>query len=181
MGERTPAPEVLTAFGLWYFDVFLPGANAYKVAYKGWEDYSKRAPADQVRLDDAELVVKQELRHLHNIVKVFPATTNNDLLAMGFPVRHEPTHTPAPIADSYPVPTVVSDLPGVVVVSYVDSKTGRKGKPAGGHGALMLYGVLNDDPMHWDQLTHRIFSTTSPITLHFDLSMRGRTIYIALC
>jgi hypothetical protein len=180
-GERDFIPTKLTLLGTWYYGIFIPKATAYKAAYAAWEEESLRTPADQVRLDDTEADIKKELRHLHNNLKAIPGISNNDLLAMGFPIHQDTTNTPLPVPASYPVPTLLSERPGVVTVSYVDSASERKGKPHGAHGALMVYAVLHEPPTHWNQLTERVFSTTSPITLHFDLSMRGKTIYVAMC
>ncbi|MDR2496082.1 MAG: hypothetical protein LBD21_03035 [Tannerellaceae bacterium] len=180
-GERDIIPTKLTVLGTWYYNTFLPKATAYKAAFAAWVEYSKRTPADQVKLNDTETAIKKEMRHLHNSLKSTPGITNNDLLAMGFPIHQDTTNTPTPVPASYPAATLLSERPGVVTISYRDSETEHKGKPHGVHGALMVYGILVEEPLHWEELTERIFSTTSPITLHFDLSMRGRKIYVAMC
>jgi hypothetical protein len=181
VGERSAVPQSVTTIGTWYFNVYLPKAVAYKAAYVNWEEYSKRAPEDRVRLADAEKAIKPELRYLHNILKAVPGVTNNDLLEMGFPVRHDSTHNPPAMTDSFPVPAWTSIAEGVLKFTFKDSKSGKAGKPRNIHGILARHAVLYDEPQHRDDLVEKVFSTTSTIILRFDLSMLGKTLYLTAC
>ena len=179
---QTPSPQQLTVFGDWYYNVFAPKAMEANAAYNAWEEYSQRTPAHIVRLKDAEKKLKRELRTLHNILKVLPWVTNVDLQTMGLPIRHAPTHKPSPVPDSHPIAAQTSSpTPGAVVIHYHDSKSGKTAKPKGVHGNFIRYAPLDRAPTSWEELTHSVFSTATPITLHFDLSMRGKTIYFTMC
>ncbi|MDR2497979.1 MAG: hypothetical protein LBD28_00875 [Tannerellaceae bacterium] len=180
--EQNPSPQQLTLLGQWYYNEFLPKAEAMNTAYNAWEEYSQRTPAHTLRLLDTEKAVKHELRNLHRILKALPWVTNTDLQIMGFPIRHASTHTPSPVPDSYPAADQISSpTPGTVIIHYHDSISHKTAKPKGAHGALMRYAALDQEPTSREELSSTIFSTTSPITLHFDLSMRGKKIFLTMC
>ncbi|MDR2495543.1 MAG: hypothetical protein LBD21_00220 [Tannerellaceae bacterium] len=179
---QTPSLQQLTLLGQWYYNEFVPKATAVNLAYNAWEEYSQRTPGDTLRLNDTQKALKNELRHLHKILKAYPWVTNTDLQILGFPIRHASTHTPSPVPTSYPAADqIASPTPGTVIIHFHDSESHKTAKPKGAHGALMRYAAIDQSPTSMEELSNTVFSTTSPITLHFDLSMRGKTIYFTMC
>ena len=66
-------------------------------------------------------------------------------------------------------------------MSFFDSANEARAKPAGQHGAEILWAILDAPPAHLGDLVHSAFDTHSPYTLSFDESERGKTVYFALC
>jgi hypothetical protein len=181
-GGQAPSPQYITILGTWYYGEFVPKASALDAAYQAWEELRTRSLDHRVRLKDAEKAMRQELRHLHRLMVALPTISNNDLLAMGLPVVHKPTHTPSPVPDSYPeVGQISMPVPGTVIIRYIDSKSRKTARPKGVHGCIIKYAALEQVPTNWEQLTESLFQTHSPIRLKFGLEMRGKAIYFAMC
>jgi len=86
--------------------------------------------------------------------------------------------TPARIPSTLPVVTPRLLPPGVI--EFIFHAAGKKwGKDPDAHGLELIWAVLDHPPASLAELIHSSFETASPITLSFDISMRGKILYYA--
>ncbi|MDR2496984.1 MAG: hypothetical protein LBD21_07645 [Tannerellaceae bacterium] len=174
-------PNFYSPTGKWLTENFNPRFTAYLEAYEAWQVPAKRSPEVNLVLKRTEKDVKDFVRQLYIYIKGHPLATPADRLEMGFPVQEDSVATPAHVPASWPVAQVSVVGVGVLLFHYVDSKTKRRGKPAGVHGAMLRWIVSDTPPEHFDQLINNAFATVQPIYLNFDISMQGKTLYYATC
>ena len=171
-----------TPQGNWYDTVFLPLFSAYLALWVLWNDEVNRTPGITDDFEDAEKAVQPEYRQLYTaFFKTNPLVTNHDLLAMGFPERGSGGNHPAPVATDFPDCDVDTPSPGRLVFHIFEKgKKHKKGKPAGQHGAEVLWAIRDTPTTEWSDLVHSSFDTNSPLTLTFEGHDRGKTVYYAL-
>jgi hypothetical protein len=175
MGADTPT-------GKWYDDVFTPsGYNPFAEAYAIWSDPAKRTPQAITRMRDAEKAADPLFRELYRILKAMPNVTNDDLTAMGLPVRTDPHPKPAPVADTVPGFDIVPLAGNRLQIDYYPAgATRKKGKPEGQHGVEIRW-AFSEEPIHnADRLANSAFDTGSPAILTFSGDDSGRAVYLAL-
>ena len=172
--------EILSQ-GDWLDFEFMPAYNTYIAAYEVWIDPAQSTPVAIQQFKDAEDTFVPLFRKLYAFVKMHPLTTNADLVGMGFPVPQH-THTPAPVPTSFPEALASHPAPATVVISFLDSESKKVRKPAGVHGAEIIWAILDTAPQDqdWDKLIHSEFDTASPFTLSFTGPDRGKDLYFAL-
>jgi hypothetical protein len=118
--------------------------------------------------------IKESLTYNHLV-------TDEDRENMGLPI-HKTTHTPAPIAKTFPEFDVDTGVIRRLVISFYDQgKKKSKAKPDGQHGVELRWAVLTAPPTKLDELVHSTFNTHTPIVLEFDEDQRGKTIYFCIC
>jgi hypothetical protein len=96
---------------------------------------------------------------------------------MELPV-HKSTHTPAPVAPYAPWLRARTELLRHVTFDYGGSET-SKSKPDGQHGLEMVWEIASEKPPHVRNLSHSTFDTHTPLTLEFDETERGSTLWYA--
>ncbi|MDR1382376.1 MAG: hypothetical protein LBJ67_00805 [Planctomycetaceae bacterium] len=155
--------------------------DAFQAAIEDWRDPAQRTPVKTEKLREAERVFKDAYRTLYTgFLKESPFVTDDDLLAMGLPKRNT-THTPAPVATTYPDFDIDrSTLRRLTIHFYDQGKEKSKAKPNGQHGAEIRWAILDSPPTKLDDLVHSSFDTHTPFTLEFDEDQRGKTVYFAL-
>jgi hypothetical protein len=108
-----------------------------------------------------------------------PLISDDERLAVGLPV-HKTTHTPAPVQTKAPEYRVDSSVIRRLGIHFWAEGSATKAKPAGTHGCEVKWAPLAQPPTSVDDLVHSSFDTNSPLTLEFDESQRGKTIYLCL-
>jgi hypothetical protein len=109
--------------------------------------------------------------------------TDADREELDLPI-HKSTHTPAPVAASYPMPEVECSLIRHLTIHFYDAErmgTGTKAKPVGQLGAEIVWAIRDTPPTEVSDLTHSTFCTHTPVTLEFEEDERGKTVYFSLC
>lgn len=106
-------------------------------------------------------------------------TTDDDRVTLGVPIP-KTTRTPAPVPATYPDFTVDTSLLRQLTIHFHEHDKKTSAKPAGVHGAEILYGLLEAPPATLGELTRSGFDTHSPFTLSFDENERGRHVYFCL-
>jgi hypothetical protein len=156
-----------------------PMITAYEDALTKAGD-PNRGKADVLVKNQTRDALKKETRkYVKGFLEYNPLVTDDDRERMGLPV-HDPKPTPVSDPDTMPVATVKTPSPGVVECHFVDSKSGKKAKPAGVHGCEFRWIISYTAPTDWEQLIHSSFSTRTPIRISFEGNDRGKTIYFAL-
>jgi hypothetical protein len=129
--------------------------------------------------DVAQRIFKEALRNfLKEYILYNSLVTEPDLINLGL-TPHKTTHRPAKRAKTFPVAQKVeSTAPCVLDLHVIDShgKTPDMTRSVG-----CCYAILPHYPKSLDELSRRTSSNTSVITLRFDLSERGKTVYFAFC
>jgi hypothetical protein len=159
--------------------------NVFKVkwltldnAYKAWDSEGERTPAKIAALQDAERDFIPAYRELYmGFLKNNPNVTDSDLVEMGLPKRKVNPPTPAPVPTTYPIAKIDISLVSRLTISYVDSHTGKKGKPKGVAGAVIHWAILPAPPKDYAELYNSVLHTNSPLVLDFTEEQRDKTVY----
>jgi hypothetical protein len=164
----------------WFEDHYVAPCNIYATAYNAWLDESERTPVKTQDIQTTSEILLNAYRQVTNLMHADPLVTADDLIHMGLPPRPSGGRTPAPTPISWPLATTDTSTLRQVTLNFVDSVTGKKGKPKGVHGAETRWAILNDAPASIDELINSSFDTNSPLTLTFTEEQRGKRIWFAL-
>lgn len=167
--------------GQWLDTVFLPAFLAFILAFEAWRNVGTRTQIISTTLYDTQKMFAGVYRLLYaGFLKKNPIVTDVDLVAMGLPERGRKRRTPMHPPTTVPTAGVHLPSPGVVEIHFRDSGAGGKAKPAGIHGAEIVWAILETIPVDWTELIHSSFDTNTPLTLTFDGDKRGKHLYFAL-
>jgi hypothetical protein len=172
----------MTPYGQWFDMDFTPKFSAFSTAFADWFNPAERTPLKTDALAEAEKVFVPCYRQLYTgMLKGNPLVTDVDLEAMGLPKHSSGHHTDAPVATTYPDFDIDSGTIRRLTIHFYDqgSKT-SKAKPKGQHGAEAKWGILPAPPTSVTDLVNSAFDTHTPLTLEFDESQRGSTVYFCL-
>jgi hypothetical protein len=153
--------------------------NTYAAALTAAEAPATRTAGKIKAKNEAKKALEKELRQA-----IAEYLTHNHLLTdesredLGLPV-HDTKPTPVPVPTTVVETKVSWPAPGVVEMAFHDSESEGRAKPYGVHGAEFIYAILDTPPAGWEELTHSVFDTRSPIRLSFANEMRRRTLYFA--
>jgi hypothetical protein len=175
LGFSSDSPQ-----GKWLDTVFLPAFIAFITAFELWRNSSTRTPVISAALYETQRRFSSAFRLLYTgFLKKNPIVTGADLVAMGLPERNSRRQTPQHAPTGIPESEVRLPSPGVVVIHFRNSGAVSKSKPAGVHGAEIVWAVLEFPPTDWAELTQSSFCTSSPVTLVFGGDKRGKCLYFA--
>jgi hypothetical protein len=142
---------------------------------------TRTAPAIFAK-DEARKVLTKALRQA---IKEF--LTYNRLLSdperdnLGLPI-HKATHTPAPVATSYPHFSIDTHLHCHLIVHFYDEgKEKTRARPAGQLGAEIRWMISDTPVVAAADLIHSSLDPHTPFTLEFSGHDRGKTVYFCLC
>jgi hypothetical protein len=170
-----------TLQGEWLDTVFEPTFQTYDRAFSDWKNPAERTPVRTTLLEKAEKTFKVTFRELYTgFLKNSPLVGDDDLKEMGLPKRHSGGDKPAPVPATYVEATVTPVGPAVFDIHFRDKDSDRKAKPAGVHGAEVVWAILDTPPANWEELTHSSFDTHTPLRMTFENDQRGKTVYFAL-
>jgi hypothetical protein len=166
----------------WLDTEFANDLYAFTSAFEAWKDKSNRTPRITQRLKETEVKMRPTYRILYTgFLKENPFVTNEDLNAMGLPLRLEGRHPePVPIPLSVPSATIEPGSAGVLIIHFRDGDSKSRAKPKGIHGVEILWAILDEVPKDWSLLTNRSFDTRTPLRLSFDGLQRGKSFYCTL-
>ncbi len=165
----------------WVNNTFKPASDAYASAFNAWKDESQRTPAKIAIIQTARTVLEPLYRELYAFLKGNPVITNADLLAMALPKRPAGTRTPMPAPTTFPVPSIDISIIRQLTLHFVDSASGKKGKPHGIAGAVIRWAMLEQPPTSVEMLNNTALDTKTPFVLAFTESERHKTVYFCLC
>ncbi|MDR1384857.1 MAG: hypothetical protein LBJ67_13570 [Planctomycetaceae bacterium] len=124
--------------------------------------------------------LEKQIRELVGYWLKNPVITDADRIALGLPI-HKTTHTPAPVATTYPDFDIDSSTIRRLTIHFYDQGQKKsKAKPVGQHGAEIRWAILDAPTQNVDDLIHSSFDTHTPFTLDFNGTQRGQTVYFCL-
>jgi hypothetical protein len=151
---------------------------AWDAAYAAAETVATRTKATVVAKEEARATLEKELRRdIREFLTYSRFVSDADRKNMGLPV-HKTGSTPTPPPAETVKATVSTPAPATIAIDF-RSEAGRA-KPAGVHGAEIVWAILDRPPVNWSELIHSNFDTRSPFTLSFEGEDRGKHVYIAL-
>ena len=155
--------------------LFLEYKNLFDIA----NNMSTRTTAAIAAKDTAKRLFVEALRNfLKEFIIYNSLVTDPDLILLGL-TPHKTTHSRAKRAQTFPIPTKFENhAPGVLTIHAEDSE-GKKLKRT--NHLMCCYAVLEHPPQKMEELTKRVYSNTSVITLKFDMKELGKTVYFAFC
>ncbi len=165
----------------WINKTFMPALDAYTSAFNAWKDKSQRTPIKVATIQRARAVLEPIYRELYAFLKSNPVVTDADLLAMALPKRPAGTRTPVPVPATFPVPNIEISTIRQLTLHFVDSASGKKGRPYGIAGAVIRWAMLEQPPTSVEMLNNTLLDTKTPYMLTFTESERHKTVYFCLC
>ncbi|MDR1645482.1 MAG: hypothetical protein LBS05_06650 [Tannerellaceae bacterium] len=105
--------------------------------------------------------------------------TNDVRLLLGLHL-HDTERTPVPVPTDFPDMDIRPYATRRLDIHFHD-KEGKKAKPYGVNGAVIIYAVLDEPTTNYDLLGRSALATRTPHSIEFPLDERGRTVYIAIC
>jgi hypothetical protein len=175
MGFGADTPQ-----GTWLTAQFWPKYSAFTLAFNAWKDSATRTPVKTTVLEETERLFREVYRQLYTgFLRDSPLVTEADLVAMALPERHSGGNSPVPPPTTF-VETVVTPVgPAAIAIHFRDKGSDRKAKPAGVHGAEIVWAILDTPPANWEDLVHSSFDTYTPLGMTFENDQRGKTLYFA--
>jgi hypothetical protein len=162
------------------FDQIRIMISTFEIAYAKAEE-PNRGKADVKAKNDARKALEKAVRKFVKEYLTFNSNiSDEERERIGLPV-HKTGRTPAPVAKDAPDADVDTSRMGrLTIVFFERGSNHKKGKPAGQHGAEIVWTISDTPPTRWDELTHSSIDTNSPFTLDFENDQRGKTVYFAL-
>jgi hypothetical protein len=153
---------------------------AYTAAYDQCQ-HPNRGKVDVLQKDEARKTLVDACRQFYNAyIRFNPLVTDADRENMGFTVA-DPNRAPAPPPATFPVADKIDTaILRQVTIHFRDNGSKHKAKPKGVHGCEIRWHLLTAPPAHVDDLARSDFDTNSPVTLSFDESQRGQSLYFCL-
>jgi hypothetical protein len=171
----------LTPYGRWFDLEFTTRYQTFSDAVDDWKIPAERTKAKTDTMLTAEKAFVPCYRQLYpGMLKGNPMVTDTDLDEMGLP-RHSGGgggHNPPP--NTRVAVSVLLPGPGCLEFHFHNEGSENKAKPAGVHGAEMMWEILEAPTTEWHDLTHSEFDTHTPLTLQFEGHNRGKTLYFAM-
>jgi hypothetical protein len=164
----------------WINNKFNPALDIYNIAFYDWLDKAERTALKIITLKAARKALLPLYRELYAFLKSNPLVTDIDLQTMGFPKQRKGKYTRVAPPKTVPEATVTLPHEAVVKISFRDRGAKKRGKPAGVHGAEILWSVADVPARHWHELTKSAFDTASPHTFAFSSQERGKILSFAL-
>jgi hypothetical protein len=165
---------------VWINSDLLPKKAAWETAWEAYVDPTTRNPTLTFIKTEKRKVYEKSLRILVKSLQSNVHVTLDDLREMGI-VLPSTSHTPAPVATTYPNFNIDSSLICFLIIHFFESDGSHKrAKPAGQHGAEIRW-MISDVPVaDANELIHSSFDTRTPFNLEFGGHERGKTVYFAL-
>jgi hypothetical protein len=121
--------------------------------------------------------------HLRDFVGAYlarnPLVHDEDRINMGLTVR-KTTRTPQPVPKSKPGVKITPISPGRVQVGFFDAENIHRAKDPDAHGVEIESAIRDTAPATDDDFTKSAFDTRSPFIFDFDISLRGKTLWLRL-
>jgi hypothetical protein len=175
----------LIAWGLdqsWFTSTLTPAKVAWEAAWTAYLDPAQRTPLITFTKTEKRKEYEKLLRILVKNLESNTRVTDEALRSMGIVIR-DTTPTRVEIPTHYPAYMVDTSVIRQLIIHFWNMLLGNrlsKAKPHGVHGAEVRWAVLPDAPASVEELIHSSFDTRTPLTLTFDESDRGKTVYFCL-
>jgi hypothetical protein len=148
------------------------------------EEPATRTQVTVLAKNAARKVLETDIRHaVAQFLNYNQVLTAADRDMLGLPI-HKTTHTPSPVAKTYPVGRADTHMLRRIIIHFADQHAGEetsKAKPFGQHGAGIRWVISEVPVVNVEDLTHSSIDTRTPFTLEFQGHERGKTVYFALC
>ncbi|EIQ00146.1 hypothetical protein OpiT1DRAFT_04686 [Opitutaceae bacterium TAV1] len=177
------ATENATRLGVRAADLtaLTPLLNAWGEAYEAALNPATRTPAAIAARNTARKALQAAARDFvkANLSTGNKAVTDADRENMGLTIP-KTTHTPAPVPETSPRVRILMPEIRRLLLEFYDEAHPGGGKPFRVQGAEVIYAILDAPPASLAQLIRTAFDTRSPLTLDFEESERGKTVYFCL-
>ncbi|MDR0982945.1 MAG: hypothetical protein LBM07_06895, partial [Culturomica sp.] len=153
----------------------------WEAAYSVVENPTTKTSVAVQAKNSARNEYEKQLRILlKSYITYNPKVSDEDKMAMGLPL-HKTTRTPVPVPDTVPDVTEIDrNMIRCITLSFRDSGSDHRAKPAGVQGAVVKWIVSDTPPTSIKVFTNSLLDTKSPITLEFEEEQRGKVVYFAL-
>jgi hypothetical protein len=165
----------------WLDDKVLPEQAEWETAWLAYEDPATRTPIINFTKAEKRKKFEKTLRQLVKILQSNIHVTDDDLRAMSIVIPSS-SRTPAKVATTYPDYDIDSStIRWLRIIFYDQGQKRSKARPEGQRCAIIKWIVSNIPPTSINDLTNTKSNTSTPFSLEFDESDRGKTVYFCLC
>jgi hypothetical protein len=162
----------------WVNNVFKPAQQTYANAFLAWQNEAERTPAKITTLQNTRTALIPLYQELYAMLKGLPTVSDTDLQEMDLPKRPAGgSHPPMPVPTTNPVISIDISTIRQLTLHYVDSGTGKRGKPHGVQGAVIRWALLPETPVDIDLLLNTLLDTATPYLLKFREEERHLMAY----
>jgi hypothetical protein len=175
----------IVAWGLdqnWFTSKLTPAKLAWDLAWLSYQDPAQRTPlitfTKTAKRKDYEALLRILVKNLESNTRI----SDDQRRAMGIIIRDK-TPTRVEVPTHYPAYMVDTSVIRQLIIHFWNMLLGNRlsrAKPHGVHGAEVRWDILAEAPASVDELVHSSFDTHTPLTLTFDESDRGKTVYFCL-
>jgi hypothetical protein len=187
----------LAKYGLnqeWYQNEVLTRKVKYVTAHGICKDPSTCTASARKARDEARADYQEILSQLVDILKALPTVTHKELDDMK--IAYGKGGGPEiPVTTQRPLMRVRLITSGMIEIDFLNSESGKHGKPRGGSGILLALGIAGADPDDHDsdkyrmaapavdpeQLPFRMYVTKGKVILEFKKHQAGLQVEAASC
>ena len=173
---------IFIAANLARFLVSTANQTELTTSFAGWSKYYPLAtdPATSTEDNVANKNIWME-RMLAILRKIFADIANSVLTATDratllIPIVGGP-HPYVPMPDCWPIGTVRSKSRLALVITYIDSLTGKKAKPEGVKGCEIWFKIGGTEPISISEMTYLKTITKTPFVIDYDGTHGGQKVY----
>jgi hypothetical protein len=163
----------------WINTQFVPAKTKWTSAWNAYQHLPNRTMLITFTKNEARRKYEPLLRILVNNLKVNTKVSNDERAQMCIKIDSS-SRTLMPIPIHSPGAYLELMEHGIVIIHFRSFEKKGKGKPYGVHGAEISWALLEYPPVNLSDLTNTSFKTRPPLTLTFDYSKRGQTLYFAM-
>jgi hypothetical protein len=178
----------------WYQNEVLAKKVIYVTAYRICKDPSTCTSSARKARDEARTEYQAILSKLVEMLKALPTVTHKDLDDMK--IAYGKGGGPEiPVTTQEPLMRVRLIVSGMIEIDFLNSESGKHGKPRGGSGILLALGIAGADPDDHDsdqyrmaapavdseQLPFRTYITKGKVILAFKKHQAGLKMEASAC
>jgi hypothetical protein len=150
-----------TPLGQYYDTNFEPVYADYLQKYVLWNNPTTRTPDVTKDFMNAEKALKKAFRQMYtSLLKSNPLVTDHDLVDMDLPPHPSGEQHFSHLATDYQDFKMLTNVIRQIIVAFFDNANEERAKPAGQHGAEILWAILDAPPRSGvSSRTHRSTQT----------------------
>ncbi|MDR2031693.1 MAG: hypothetical protein LBP86_05450 [Azoarcus sp.] len=172
----------LAHYGTWQVPSPQPGIETPLAAFAA--AYGKCQNPNRGKIDVLEknetrkTLVKACRTYYSGYINCNPQVPDADRDALNVPIHNTTRRPSVPPATIPVVDRIDTGILRQLTLHFRDNGSHHKAKPEGVHGCEFLWVLRDTPPGHVEDLVHSAFETHTPLTLVFDESQRGKTLYL---
>jgi len=131
------------------------------------------------KMNEAFSALTACMRSLHRRRFTTPPLIDSDYVSLGLRAHDTVRSSHITVTESVEFDLRLRNI-REIVVDFKIAGAAHKAKPTGYDGAVIIWGILDREPLSHDELPRHIMASRTPYTLSFEEAERGKRVWIAL-